>query len=357
MIRTRWSASILIGGLLLCVALTGCRTPERSVSAASAVVAQGSADPREKTLLRATGVIQAVDSMSVRVPQLAQTSAQGGRSTIVRLIANGVEVKPGDVLVEFDRTALLDQQIEARAKSDELKHQLEEKKAQIRSDETKREAQAQEAVADLEKARLQLRKGPILAEIDRLKAESRAAGAQSRVASLQKSNLARVKAEAAAVRILELKLARQQVMLERIETNLDRLVVKAPRAGMVALENIWRNNSMGPPQEGDQVWPGSPLVRLFDPTRMVVETTISEADFQFLGNAARAKVFLDAYPGTEFRAVLETSSLVATAGLDSPVRSFLARFRVVEQDRRLLPDLSASIEINRSGSSNLRASR
>lgn len=320
---------------------------EPRTAAAAAIPGSATADPREKTLLRATGVVQAVDSISVRVPQLAQTSAQGGRSTIVRLVKNGVEVKEGDVLVEFDRTALLDQRIEAKAKFDEIGHQLEEKKAQIRSDAAKRESQMKEAQADLQKAGLQLRKGPILAEIDRLKAEAKASSAEARVRSLEKSNAYRVQAEAAAVKILELKLQRQQVMLERIETNLDRLVVKAPRAGMVALENIWRNNSMGPPQEGDQVWPGSPLVRLFDPNRMVVETSISEADFQYLGNAASAKVYLDAYPGAEFQAQLESSSLVATAGLDSPVRNFLARFVIAGQDRRLLPDLSASIEIDR----------
>ncbi len=325
----------------------GCGNPHRqSVQAGAQPAAPASNDPREKQVLRATGVVQAVDSMSVRAPQLAQTSAQGGRSTIVRLVKNGVAVNAGDVLVEFDRTSLLDQRIEARARHDELKHQLDEKRAQIRSDLTKRQALANEAAADLEKAKLQLRKGPILAEIDRLKAEAKAGSAQARVASLERSGALRAKAETAAIRILELKLERQQVMLERIETNLERLVVKAPRAGMVALENIWRNNSMGPPQEGDQVWPGSPLVRLFDPSRMVIETTISEADFQSLGKAAAAKVYLDAYPGTEFQANLQTASLVATAGLDSPVRSFLARFLVVEQDQRLLPDLSASIEID-----------
>jgi multidrug efflux pump subunit AcrA (membrane-fusion protein) len=337
---------VLAAGLCLAVLLNGCGATRGPSIVAAGSSSPAPADPREKSLLRATGVVQAVDSISVRVPQLAQTSAQGGRSTIVRLVKNGVEVGEGDVLVEFDRTALLDQKIEAKAKFDEIGHQLEEKKAQIRSDATKRDALAKEAQADLQKARLQLRKGPILAEIDRLKAEAKASSAEARVKSLEKSNAHRIQAEAAAVKILELKLQRQQVMLERIETNLDRLVVKAPRAGMVALENIWRNNSMGPPQEGDQVWPGSPLVRLFDPNRMVVETSISEADFQYLGNAATAKVYLDAYPGAEFEARLETSSLVATAGLDSPVRNFLARFVIAAHDRRLLPDLSASIEID-----------
>ncbi len=148
--------------------------------------------------------------------------------------------------------------------------------------------------------------------------------------------------------VLRLKLQRQQVMLERIQSNLERLVIRAPQDGMAALENIWRSGSMGPPQEGDQVWPGQPLVRVFDPSRMVVETTISEADFRYLGGAARGKVYLDAYPDSSFDAELETSSLVATSGVDSPVRSFYTRFRVVQQDARLLPDLSASIEIQRS---------
>ena len=97
-----------------------------------------------------------------------------------------------------------------------------------------------EAEADLAKSRIQLRKGPILSDIDRKKNEAKAESATARVASLNKSNESRVKAEAAAVRILELKLDRQQVMLERIQTNLERMVIKAPQVGMVALENIWR---------------------------------------------------------------------------------------------------------------------
>lgn len=301
----------------------------------------------EKNVVRCTGVVQAVRSLSIRVPQLSQTSGSGGRSTITLLIKNGSQVNEKDVLVEFDRTTLLDQEIEAKAKLSELSHQKEERMAQIRSDMAKRGSSLKEAEAELLKAELQLRKGPILSDIDRQKNEAKAVSAKARVESLKKSDAHRRKAEEASLEILALKQQRQQVMLERIQTNLERLVIRAPQAGMVALENIWRSGSMGPPQEGDQVWPGQPLVRIFDPSRMLVETTVSEADFRFMGNAARARVFLDAYPDAAFDAELDTASPVATAGLDSPVRSFYTRFRVVQQDPRLLPDLSASIEIDR----------
>jgi multidrug resistance efflux pump len=114
---------------------------------------------------------------------------------------------------------------------------------------------------------------------------------------------------------------------------------------MVAHENTWRNGSMGPPQEGDQLWPGQAVVRVFNPTRMVVDAQVNEPDFAVMAAGARAKVFLDAYPGVAFDAELESASPVATAGLDSPVRTFSARFRVAQMDVRLLPDLSASLEV------------
>ena len=38
------------------------------------------------------------------------------------------------------------------------------------------------------------------------------------------------------------------------------------------------HNSMGKPQEGDQLFTGQPLVRIFDPSQMVVDTVVGEPD-------------------------------------------------------------------------------
>ena len=62
---------------------------------------------------------------------------------------------------------------DAQARYDDLLHQIEQRKAQQRSDREKRASELQEAEADLAKARLELRKGPLLSEIDRLKNESK----------------------------------------------------------------------------------------------------------------------------------------------------------------------------------------
>jgi hypothetical protein len=90
-----------------------------------------------------------------------------------------------------------------------------------------------------------------------------------------------------------------------------------------------------------------PVMRIFNPNRMVVLTTVDEPDFAAVSTASRAKVYLDAYPSESFDATLRTASPVATAGLDSPVRNFMVTFGIEQQSANLLPDLSAALEIQR----------
>jgi multidrug resistance efflux pump len=302
-------------------------------------------------VIRATGIVQALESQSVRVPQMTGTSGPGGSQiTLTRIVPNGSKVSKGDLLVEFDRLTLLDQERDAKALLDDLGHQLEQKKAEVRSLQATRESQIREAQADLEKAQLQLKKGPVLSDLDRMKNEAKAANSQLRLASLKKSDEWRTKSEEASVRILELKLERQRVTLERLQANLERLVIKAPQDGMVSHEITWRQGNMGPPQVGDRMWSGMPLLRIFNPSKMIVQVTVDEPDFASVANATHARVYLDAYPGVTFDATLQSASPIATAGIDSPVRNFVAIFRIEQQSPQLLPDLSAALEIEKSES-------
>ena len=163
--------------------------------------------------------------------------------------------------------------------------------------------------------------------------------------SLQKSHAARMRAEAAALRVLELQRDRQKVALDRAKTNAQKLTIKAPLNGMVALENIWKGGSMGHAQEGDQLWGGQPLLKIFDPSEMVVDAQVGEPDGTRLTPGLRARVRLDAYPDLELDAAFISSSPVAVSALGSPVKNFNARFRLTKVDPRLLPDLSAAVII------------
>jgi len=279
----------------------------------------------------------------IAVPQIR---GPGGQLTLTHLIASGTTVKEGDLVAEFDKVQQMDDARDARAKVDDLNHQAEQMRAQNRSDQAKRAADLKQAQADLAKAEIELQKGEVLSEIDRLKNEAKAADARARVASLKKSGQFHDVADAAGLKLLELQRDRQQIALDRAQNNMERLTVRAPIPGMVALESAWRNGSQGPFQEGDQAFPGQPLVRIFDPSEMIVVTQVSEPDGAVIAQrGAKARVFLDAYPGVAFDAHLESASPVAAGGLQSPIRAFAAKFKIDVQDPRLLPDLSAAVEI------------
>src|SRR6267378_177729 len=296
--------------------------------------------------VRATGVIRAIHSITVQTPQIAGLN---GRLTLTNLAPNGAKVAKGDIIAAFDRTQQMDNAMQAKAKFDDLSHQVDQRLAQNQSDAEKRSADLQKAEGDLAKAELELRKGPLLSEIDRLKNEAKAEDARAHVASLKKSNHFHDLADASALKILELQRDRQKVALDRSESNATRLVVRAPIAGMVALENTWRNGSMGHAQEGDQLWTGQSLLRVFDPTEMEVRTLVGEPDGAALVPGARAIVSLDAYPGLSFPAHFESASPVATAPLGSPIKTFTATFRLEKADPHFLPDLSAAVIIQPPG--------
>jgi HlyD family secretion protein len=147
------------------------------------------------------------------------------------------------------------------------------------------------------------------------------------------------------LRILELQRDRQKVALERAQSNIDRLSSRAPLPGMIAHQNVFRGNTQGHAQEGDQLWSGQAVVAIFDPTEMMVRCLVGEPDRGVLKPGMRAKVFLDAYPDLALPAHFEFASPMASSALGSPIKTFTAIFKLEKTDRRLMPDLSAAVVV------------
>ena len=310
------------------------------LATASLLFAGGGDSPRPA--VRATGRIRAVKAITVLVPRI---EGQGGALTLANLAQNGVMVNVGDPLAIFDRAAELKTMREAQTKLDDLTHQIEEKRAEQLGNAERRNSDLAQARADMRKAEIETRKGPVLSAIETDKNKVKLEDARLHVASLEKSMKLRDIAETAELRVLELQKQRQQVAVERQNRNSELLTLKAQIRGMVALQNVYRNNSMGHAQEGDQLWPGSPILSLFDPTAMEVEVAVGEPDGAVLVPGAKATVQLDAFPGASFKAHFVSASPVATSALGMSVKTFSARFRLDGSDPRLMPDLSAAVDI------------
>lgn len=292
--------------------------------------------------LRLTGSVQAVRSLMVRPPTVQGSNAM---MTLVHLVANGSQVKKGDVLAEFDATDEVERARQARAKYDGLVHQVAQTVAQNRSNTEQRNAALQQARADLAKAQLEIRKAPILSQIDADKARVNEQDAAAHVASLLRSNPLQDKADAAALKILELQRERQKMEWQRAEENIRNMRLLAPLSGIVALKSIWRNGSFGTAQEGDKLYRGNPLLSIFDPGAMIIRADLNEADHVQIARGMKAAVRLDAYPAARFSATVQSVSPVATAPLGSPARSFTVVLTLDQRDPRLMPDLAAAVDL------------
>jgi multidrug efflux pump subunit AcrA (membrane-fusion protein) len=296
-----------------------------------------------KREIRLTGLVEAVHSSKILVPQIF---GPGGPLTLTRLIRNGAEVKDGDLIATFDATAQIDAARDAQAKFDDFGHQVDQKRAQNRADAEKRMTDLKQAEGELAKAELELKKGITLPPIKLDQAKVRRDIAVKHLETLKKTNAAHDRSDASALRILELQRDRQKVALERSQLNIQRLEIHSTLQGMVAIQDVFRSNSRGKPQEGDQLFPRQTLASIFDPTEMAVRCSVSEADGIGLVPNAKATVFLDAYPDISLPGHVEFVSPVAASAIGSPIKTFTALIRLDGGDKRIMPDLSAAVVLD-----------
>ena len=196
--------------VLSCAILAGCSESNVPVdaSAASPPSAAATANgPARVGTVRWTGLLEAVRSTRVTVPQV---TGQTFRMTLTRIVPNGATVTKGDVIAEFDPLEQLDQARQSAAKYDDLSHQVRQRQADNAANVEKRRLEREQAEADLAKARLDVSKAPVLGTIEAQQNTIRETKAEARVESLRRTQPEEERADRAALRILELQRDRQR---------------------------------------------------------------------------------------------------------------------------------------------------
>jgi HlyD family secretion protein len=324
----------------VCLLFAACnRSAPPSVQAASPPPIPQRAIRRE---IRITGVVQAVHAVKITVPIIQSQTAS---MTLTQLAQNGSHVEAGDLVAAFDPTLQQDAARDAQAKFEDLSHQVDQKIAENRVAAEKRTTDMRQAQAELDKAKLELKKSEVLPVLDVEENNARAAAAAAQVASLKVSQAAREKAEAAALRSIELQRDRQKINMQRAQDNIKKMELRAPLAGMLVHDMTYRANSYGHAQIGDQLNRSYPLASIFDPSRMQVRCSVNETDFRALSQGGEAIVRLDAYPDLELPAHLLNASPVAASALGAPIKNFNVVFSIERADPHLLPDLSAAVAL------------
>lgn len=294
--------------------------------------------------LRVSGTTQAVHSQVIRVPRIRGASFQ---KVLVNIVASGTKVNKGDVLATFDDTQEQQAALDDKATYEASVHQVANQAAVNKANAETRAATLKQAQTNLGNAELELSKGPVLTAIQLQSDQINVTNAKADIASIEKQNALMAKADAAQLQVLKLQSDQAKVNWERDEANVAALTIRAPISGMVGLVPVRRSDGMGPAEPGDQLFSGQELLLIFDPTNMEVNAQINEADDATLAPGMTGTLTLDAFPGIVLPVHLLTASpvAVATGGFGDTVRTFSALFHVDAANAKLLPDLSAAIDL------------
>ena len=296
--------------------------------------------------LRLTGIIESVRYHNVVTPRLVGVTGPNTALIITKLARGGTPVAEGDVLVEFDRQSQLKAAFDKRAEYLDFEEQIRKKRAEHDQNRAKDDAELALAGHGVDTARLDVRKNEVLPKINAEKNDLAMEEAQARLKQLQGTFELKRRAEDAEIRILEIQRDRARTAMQQAEQNANRMVVRSPLPGVVVLRMNWRAGQMVEIQEGEEARPGMPIMLVVDPSAMLVRVKVNQSDIHVLRAGQPAAISLDAYPELQFKGRVEQVAPVGTTSrLTDRVRNFVAIVSIQGNHPKLMPDLSAAVDV------------
>jgi len=293
------------------------------------------------------GEIKAQRSLSLTAP------SDAGDLRILELAANGAKVKKGDVVIDFDTTALKqrfdEKQSDLRASQAEIAKAGAEGRLKLEEFTTGRVT----AEFDVERAKLDVKAGELQSRFDEQKARLGLSDKEQKLVETDTVLDSGRKVTAATVGGLEGKLERAQAEAGRTSRGLQALVIRAPTDGvMVVLEN-WRAGQFGqgnrPFQVGDAAWAGAQIAELPDLASARMTAVVDEVDRSRLTLGQEATIRVDALSDTELTARLVSIGTIARLDFSAgwpPKRGFEVVLELTRSEARLRPGMSSVARVS-----------
>jgi len=293
--------------------------------------------------LEIKGEVKALRSVVITAPYSA------GDLQIVNLVANSAKVKKGDVIVEFDATAVKQRLAQDQSSAKSAEAEIQQSRAAARLKEEQDLTDVMKAKFDAEKARIDASKQEILSVIDGEQAKLKVIDAEQKLKEAEAKLKADHTSSAADLASKKQKLEQAQFQVKQDERSLSSLSLPAPLDGVVVLQNHWQPQGGSTPfKPGDRAWPGAAIAELPDATSLKISARIEEAERGQLKVEQAATVRVDALPDRSFESHVDTISPTASmdfsAGWPIP-RNFSVDVSLPESDPRLAPGMGATVRV------------
>ncbi len=237
---------------------------------------------------------------------------------IVNMVAEGKNVKKGDILVTFDAQKIREDLQRYQNELDQAAKELERSRAQIDLENQELNASLADAEARYEKARIKQEgvspdiKAYRDIELDRLSLEQ----LRREVEATRERIRWHQSASDATYKIIASKKARAENKVAEINKGMEGFEVKADRDGVIILKLKWNNERY---QIGETCYSGQPLMQIPDLNTILVEAYVPEVDIGKVKPGQKVEIAVDALPGRTFQGTVQSiGTLVRTKAWDQP---------------------------------------
>jgi len=288
------------------------------------------------------GEVKAMKSLTISAP------AEAGDLEIVKIAADGTQLKQGDTIVEFDKTKTEQELAQYRSTLKSAQAEIEQARAQARLKEEEDVTAVMKARYDVEASKLDASQQEIVSRIEGAEAKLKVADAEQKLHEMEeklKSDRAVNKATIDSKTQASKKVAYD---VRRAERALTKMILRAPLAGMIRLVPVWRPEGEVPFKPGDRAWPGAPMAELPDVSSLRISARVDETERSRIAIKQSVTAQLDAIPDRQFTGNIEQISTIATidfsAGWPIP-RNFNLEIALDQADARLTPGMTAQLTV------------
>jgi HlyD family secretion protein len=266
---------------------------------------------------------------------------------LLSLAKAGSHVKAGDIVGQFDPQNQLQRLDDYKDTTIRQENTIKKMMANLAATKEAHDQSIRTAKADWDKAVLDLKTEKVRSAIDAEKYKLAVEEAELKYKQLLAESALVDESQRAAIRSSELNREQSKIEMQRAQTNVERMTIKAPIDGIVVMGNLVLNGELRQIREGDQIAAGQPFMSIVDPTSMVLNATVNQVDAERMRLGMRAGVRLDAYPELALPgsligigAMSKTSTFRASYVGEIPIR-----VKIEKTDSRVIPDLTGSAEI------------
>lgn len=343
--RPRWRLPLLIllagllGAGLYLLLKSG---PATQVGSTDLIRTAGVTSGPLARVVRVAGQTSARSFAAIMVPRFR--GPDSGRDLTLMKVANaGAFVKQGDVVAELDAQTLKDHIDDVNDQVEQAENDVLKKKAEQDVEWESLQQNLRVAKADRDKTKLDLSAAEVKTEVERELLKLAADESEAAYKEMQGDLANKKAADRAELRVLQLTVRKQQIHRNNHVSDLKKFNIKAPMDGLVVMLQTWRGGEMKPIQQGDDVHPGQPFMKIVDTRSMQMEAAVSQADASELRLGQVATVGLDAFPGLQFSGKIYSIGAMAVKGMWDTyyIRNVPVRIAIQGSDSRLIPDLSA----------------